>query len=68
MDAATTTKPDPRQTQVSHVSPAEFRSLAVSHRRMVREDNAHNQTRGLRDLETGELFVIDERALRATPR
>jgi hypothetical protein len=50
-----------------YVSPAEFRSLATSHRSMVREDDSRTGMRGLRDLATGELFVIEERILQATP-
>ena len=68
MEAATLPKPEGSEGPVQYVRPAEFKALAVSHRRMVREDNAHAQLKGLRDLETGELFVVDERALRSTPR
>ena len=35
----------------------------VSHRRMVREDKGESLVRGLRDLDTGEIFLIDERRL-----
>lgn len=45
------------------IDPTEFRSLMVSHRRMVREDDLALRQRGLRDLDTGELFVVDERRL-----
>ena len=41
----------------------EFRALMVSHRRMVREDQASSLVKGLRDLDTGEVFLIDERRL-----
>ena len=38
---------------------AEFRRLAVSHRRMVRVDNPCAGLKGLRDVETGETFYTD---------
>jgi hypothetical protein len=45
------------------VNAAEFRDLLVSHRRMVRFDVRSERLRGLRDLDTGEIFVTDERRL-----
>ena len=45
------------------VSPVEFRKLLVSHRRMVRVDRREERLRGLQDLDTGEVFLIDERQL-----
>lgn len=45
------------------VGPAEFRKLLVSHRRMVRIDRRDERLRGLQDLDTGEVFLIDERQL-----
>jgi hypothetical protein len=45
------------------VTAAEFRVLLVSHRRMVRFDVRNEQLRGLRDLDTGEIFLTDERRL-----
>ena len=45
------------------VSAAEFRNLLVSHRRMVRLDRRPDRLRGLRDLDTGEVFLTDERRL-----
>jgi hypothetical protein len=45
------------------VSPAEFRNLLVSHRRMVRVDRRIDRLRGLQDLDTGEVFLTDERRL-----
>jgi hypothetical protein len=45
------------------ISAAEFRNLLVSHRRMVRFDVRSESLRGLRDLDTGEIFVTDERRL-----
>jgi hypothetical protein len=45
------------------ISAADFRNLLVSHRRMVRFDVRSERLRGLRDLDTGEIFVTDERRL-----
>jgi hypothetical protein len=45
------------------IGAAEFRKLLVSHRRMVRIDRRAEQLRGLQDLDTGEVFLIDERQL-----
>jgi hypothetical protein len=45
------------------ISAAAFRDLLVSHRRMVRFDVRSERLRGLRDLDTGEIFVTDERRL-----
>jgi hypothetical protein len=45
------------------VDAAEFRRLMVSTRRMERADKLAPKMRGLRDLETGELFLVDERRL-----
>jgi hypothetical protein len=45
------------------VNATEFRELLVSHRRMVRFDRRQERVRGLRDLDTGEVFLIDERRL-----
>jgi hypothetical protein len=47
----------------SVVSAAEFRKLLVSHRRMVRVDRRDDRLRGLQDLDTGEIFLTDERRL-----
>jgi hypothetical protein len=46
-----------------HVDAAEFRRLLVSHRRLIRADRRADHLRGLKDLDTGELFLIDERRL-----
>lgn len=46
-----------------YVDAAEFRRLIVSTRRMERADKFAPKMRGLRDLETGELFLTDERWL-----
>ena len=40
-----------------HVTGAEFRQLAVSHRHMIRVDMPGAGLRGLRDLQTGEIFL-----------
>jgi hypothetical protein len=45
------------------VEAAEFQELLVSHRRMVRVDRRAQRLRGLQDLDTGEVFLIDERRL-----
>ena len=45
------------------VNAAEFQDLLVSHRRMVRIDRRDTCLRGLQDLDSGELFFIDERRL-----
>jgi hypothetical protein len=45
------------------ISPAEFQRLLVSHRRMVRLDRRADRMRGLQDVETGEVFLIEERRL-----
>jgi hypothetical protein len=49
---------------VSQMIPAaEFRELLVSHRRMVRVDRREDRLKGLQDLDTGEVFLTDERGL-----
>lgn len=45
------------------IDAAQFRNLLVSHRRMVRADRRQEQLRGLQDLDTGEVFLTDERRL-----
>jgi hypothetical protein len=45
------------------INGAEFRELLVSHRRMVRADRRGEKLRGLQDLDTGEVFLTDERRL-----
>ena len=50
-------------TAERYVDAKEFQALIVSHRRMVREDMGGLLVRGLRDLDTGELFLVDERRL-----
>jgi hypothetical protein len=46
-----------------YVDAAEFYRLLVSHRRMVRVDRRDQRLRGLHDLDTGEVYLIDERLL-----
>lgn len=48
-----------------HIGVAEFRQLAVSHRRMVRVDRHDAGLKGLRDVETGETFFTDAHRLLA---
>jgi hypothetical protein len=45
------------------ISPAEYRELIVSHRHLVRADEPALGLRGLKDLDTGEHFLIEERKL-----
>ena len=45
------------------IGAAEFRNLLISHRRMIRVDRRAEQVRGLQDLDTGEVFLTDERRL-----
>jgi len=48
------------------VSAAVFKSLLVSRRRLVRLDRPKDNLRGLRDLDSNELFVTDSRRLHET--
>ncbi len=50
------------------ISASEYRDLLVSHRRMERVVVPEERLRGLRDLDTGEVFVTDERRLFDNPR
>ena len=45
------------------VNAHEFRQLLVSHRRLVRADQRGRRLQGLHDLDTGEVFLTDERRL-----
>jgi len=45
------------------VSPAQFIAMLVSRRRLVRVDQPKLGLRGLQDVETNELFEIEERKL-----
>jgi hypothetical protein len=51
-----------------YVSPAEFRSLATSHRRLERADDVSKSVRGLRDVESGETYLILEKDLHPVVR
>jgi hypothetical protein len=45
------------------VDASAFCELLLSHRRMVRFDRPDHRVRGLRDLDTGEVFLTDARRL-----
>ncbi len=45
------------------VDPSLYRDLLISHRRMERLAIPERHLRGLRDLDTGEVFLIEERRL-----
>lgn len=45
------------------VNAKEFRQLLVSHRRLIRADRRSERLKGLQDLDTGEVFLTDERRL-----
>ena len=47
----------------NHISPAQFVTMLVSRRRLVRYDQRNRGLRGLKDVDTGELFEIEERKL-----
>jgi hypothetical protein len=74
MDAAFLLGGDSSQALLADICPekivnaAEFRRLLVSHRRMVRVDRREDRLRGLHDLDTGEIFLTDERRLLETSR
>jgi hypothetical protein len=67
MDAARYSSPNSRaasSSKASHlIDAAQFQKLLVSHRRLVRADRRSEALRGLQDLDTGELFLTDERRL-----
>jgi hypothetical protein len=71
MDAATLQSPGLSRTHFSladgdsprMVRADEFRELIVSHRRMRRVDRRADRIRGLEDLDTGEVFLTEERWL-----
>lgn len=56
------------QTQEQFVGPSEFCELLLSHRRMERFDRRDRKVRGLRDLDTGEVFLTDARRLMESRR
>jgi hypothetical protein len=64
--AGVTSKVGDEDPQGKRIGVAEFRSLAVSHRRMVRVDRPEAGLKGLRDMDTGETFYTD--ALRLLAR
>ena len=66
-DARGTTKMA-TETPGRMVDAAHYRDLLISHRRMERLIYPEHRLRGLRDLETGEVFLIDERRLFDAPR
>lgn len=45
------------------VPAAEYKELIVSHRRLVRADEPALGLRGVKDLDSGEWFLTDERKL-----
>jgi hypothetical protein len=53
----------PSDTKGHFVEPAHYRDLLISHRRMERLSCPERHLRGLRDLDTGEVFLIEERRL-----
>ena len=53
---------------IRYIDPAQFRVLMVSHRRMERAPDIRAGYRALRDLDTGELFLVDERRLIGSQR
>lgn len=63
MDAKATSSASVTEDVIRYIDPAEFRTLMVSHRRMERAKNVREGYRALRDLDTGELFLVDERRL-----
>jgi hypothetical protein len=44
----------------NRISPGQFMAMLVSRRHLARVDRRHLGIRGLQDLETGELFEIEE--------
>lgn len=63
MDPKATPQTDASEDVIRYIDPAEFRILMVSHRRMERAKNIREGYRALRDLDSGELFLVDERRL-----
>lgn len=68
MDSKATRLPDASEDVIRYIDPAEFRTLMVSHRRMERAKNIREGYRALRDLDSGELFLVDERRLLESKR
>lgn len=65
---ATVKTPLETALEACYVDAAEFQRLIVSCRRMERADKLAPRMRGLRDLDTGELFLTEERWLMERPR
>ena len=63
MDAQATHMTRATEDVIRYIDPAEFRTLMVSHRRMERAPQFRPGYRALRDLDSGELFLVDERRL-----
>jgi hypothetical protein len=63
MDAKATSSLGVTEDVIRYIGPAEFRTLMVSHRRMERAGEVRVGYRALRDLDSGELFLVDERRL-----
>ena len=63
MDAQATHANSSHEDVIRYIDPAEFRTLMVSHRRMERAPELRPGFRALRDLDSGELFLVDERRL-----
>ena len=55
--------PMTHETAGQLVDPSLYRDLLISHRRMERLAYPERLLRGLRDLDTGEVFLIEERRL-----
>lgn len=68
MDAQATHYPRATEDVIRYIDPAEFRRLMVSHRRMERAPDFRAGYRALRDLDSGELFLVDERRLLESKR
>ena len=70
--ASTDAKPEDSaagvESGVRQVDPAEFRALLVSPRRFERVNDLREGVRALRDLDSGELFLVDERGLLGATR
>jgi hypothetical protein len=66
MDSSQALLADPMPERI--VTADEFRKLLVSHRRMIRVDRRDARQKGLQDLDTGEVFLTDERRLVDVPR
>jgi hypothetical protein len=63
MDARATLTCGATEDVIRYIDPAQFRTLMVSHRRMERVAEIRPGFRALRDLDSGELFLVDERRL-----